>query len=118
MVDILRGTYEFYCILETDATTTPTNQYWCSTCQIIYEVWISLQASLPRYKAYGYPNIDTPGISLIIGTKPLYKWDNQEITNEVMNALYSARPPVDMEPLPPDDEVEEMLNNADEDLDP
>ncbi|KAF2885546.1 hypothetical protein ILUMI_20614 [Ignelater luminosus] len=118
MVDILQGKYEFYCVLQTNHDLYPTNQFWkCKCCQVIYEVWVSLQGAIPRYKAYGYPNIDSPGIPLIIGTEPLCEWDNKLLTNDVMESVFSTRPPVIMEPLPPDDDIEEMLNNADEELD-
>lgn len=118
MVDILQGKYEFFCILETTRNLYPTNQFSkCKCCQVIYEVWISLQGVIPRYKAYGYPNIDSPGIPVIIGTQPLREWNNRLLTNSVMEAVYDTRPPILMEPSPPDDDIEEMLNNADEELD-
>lgn len=76
-----------------------------------------MQAALPRYNAYNYPNIDTPGIPVIIGTEPILKWNKDEVTSEVMNLLLSSHPPVIMEPPVPDDEVEEMLTHVEEELD-
>ncbi|KAK5643583.1 hypothetical protein RI129_007428 [Pyrocoelia pectoralis] len=117
MVDILVGNYEFYGVLETNGDTCPTNQYnQCSCCQVIYEAWLSIQGSLPRYKHFGYPNIDTPGIPIIIGNMPLYGWDIDRITNEVRGAIFEPSTSIELDALPPDSEVEKILN-LDEELD-
>lgn len=117
MVDILEGQQEFFGVLETDNDTYPTNQYYrASCCQVIYEVWLSIQGSVPRYKQFGYPNIDTPGIPIIIGNVPLYKWDINEITTKVRGSMYEPPMCIETDALPPDDEVEKILN-AEEELD-
>ncbi|KAB0799230.1 hypothetical protein PPYR_07110 [Photinus pyralis] len=117
MVDILGGKHEFFGVLETESDTYPTNQYnRSSCCQVIYEVWLSIQGSLPRYKQFGYPNIDTPGIPILIGNVPLYKWDINEITTKVRSSMYEPPTCIETDALPPDDEVEKILN-AEEELD-
>ncbi|KAF5305624.1 hypothetical protein FQR65_LT07705 [Abscondita terminalis] len=118
MVHILRGKYEYYAVLETDQHTPPTNQYYrCRSCQLIYEIWVSVQGAIPRYNAYGYPNIDTPGIPIIIGTHPLYNWNINVITKKVMDYINETRSQTEINGSHADDEVEEILKNDDEEYD-
>lgn len=118
VVDVLKGKSDYYCVLETTKDVQPTNQFWkCKCCQLTYEVWVSVQAVLPRYNAYNYPNIDTPGIPIVIGTEPLLEFSKDAVTAEVMNLLLNTHPPIIMEPPLPDDEVEEMLTHVDDELD-
>lgn len=114
----MKGKNDYYSVLETSKDLFPTNQFWkCKSCQLTYEVWVSVRGAFPRYHAYNYPNIDTPGIPLIIGTEPLLEWDKNYVTAEVMKMLFSSHPPVIMEPAPPDDEVQEMLIHVKDELD-
>ncbi|XP_017771158.1 PREDICTED: uncharacterized protein LOC108558682 [Nicrophorus vespilloides] len=118
MADILKGVQEYYCVLKTDSDIFPTTQYWrCSTCQLVYEVWAQLQGSLPTNNAYGYPNVDVPGIPIIVGTDPLCNWNINEINDQVMRTLLRVREPIVMDPPPPDEVVEEILNTVDDEFD-
>lgn len=118
MVDVLKGRFDYYCVLDTAKNMVPTNQFWqCGCCRVTYEVWVTLQAALPRHGPYNYPNIDMPGVPVIIGTEPLLHWNKDEITADVMQAVFASHPPVVMEPPPPDDEVEAMLTHVEEALD-
>ncbi|XP_065161357.1 uncharacterized protein [Atheta coriaria] len=118
ITDILRGTQEYYCVLKSDKTNFPTTQFWrCSTCQLIYEVWVQIQGSLPANNAYGYPNIDLPGTAIIIGTHPAIQWDINEINQDVMRTLLRVREPIILDPPPQTEVVEEILNTVDDDFD-
>lgn len=92
VADISKGRFGYYTLLETTANLTPTMQFHkCRCFQLVYEVWVSLQGVIPRYKGYHYPNIDTPGIPVIMGTKPLTMWDNEHLTATVMGSILKKR---------------------------
>ncbi|XP_018336527.1 uncharacterized protein LOC108745016 [Agrilus planipennis] len=116
MVDIVAGSYDYYALLEVDQTIPPTNQYnRCSSCHVIYEIWLTLQAAIPRYSGYGYPHLTLSGIPIIIGTTPLHTFPAKRVTAEVMDRLLSCRAPVVMEP-PLTKEVEELRDFVDTEL--
>ncbi|XP_008191157.2 uncharacterized protein LOC103312401 [Tribolium castaneum] len=115
MVNIHKGKYDFYSVLQTDTGTIPTNQFYkCTCCQVIYEVWVSVQGAFRRYRSFGYPNIDTPGIPVIIGTKPLRNFNTYEITAEIFKKMYETHLPVLFDELPED--VRQIIHTTDEEL--
>lgn len=119
MVNITRGRTDYYCVLKTDEHTLPTNQFYnCTCCQIIYELWVSVQGAFHRYGPCGYPSIDTSGIPIIIGTEPIFKYNVSKITANIMNILLTPKNDIQItDNVPIDEEVEQLLNIAEEELD-
>ncbi|KAL3275537.1 hypothetical protein HHI36_020296 [Cryptolaemus montrouzieri] len=116
MVNITRGKTDYYCVLETDEHTLPTNQFLgCNCSQIIYELWVSLQGAFPRYGPLGYPNIDTLGIPIIIGIEPICKYSISKITSNVMQTLLEPQNDMELaETLTVDEKVEKLLYTPEE----
>lgn len=115
MVNIHKGKYDYYSVLRTDEDTLPTNQFYkCTCCQIVYEVWVSVQGAFRRYRSFGYPNIDTPGIPVIIGTKPIRNYNTSAITSEIFKKMNETNIPVLVDELPED--VRQIIHTTDEEL--
>lgn len=119
MVNITRGRTDYYCILETDEHTLPTNQFpSCTCCQIVYELWVSVQGAFPRYGPCGYPSIDTPGIPIILGTEPILDYNISKITASIMNILLTLKNNMKItDKVPLDEEVEQFMIIVEEELD-
>ncbi|XP_063915381.1 uncharacterized protein LOC135131531 [Zophobas morio] len=115
MVNIHKGQHDFYVVMQTDADTYPTNQFHRLLCiQTIYEVWVSVQGSFRRYRCVGYPNIDTPGIPIIIGTKPIKEYNIYEISSQVFRKVYDFDGRIYMDELPED--FRQIIHTTDEEL--
>ncbi|RZC35688.1 uncharacterized protein BDFB_010697 [Asbolus verrucosus] len=69
-----------------------------------------------RYRNFGYPNVDTPGLPVIIGTKPIRKFDTYEITAQIFKKMYEYNVPLLVDQLPED--VKEITHKTDEELSP
>ena len=62
----------------------------------------------------GYPNIDTPGIPIIIGTKPIKEYNIYEISSQVFRKVYDFDGRIYMDELPED--FRQIIHTTDEEL--
>ncbi|CAH0546203.1 unnamed protein product [Brassicogethes aeneus] len=115
MVHILKGKFYFYAILKTDENVSPTNQFYkLDAIQVKYEVWVSVQGNFKKNMGYGHPNVDTPGMAVIIGSEPLINYNVDLVTKSVLKNIFYTPP---LKNFPQQHVISEALTTVDEVID-